>query len=128
MRQQKLLITRFIVVMAIGGLFYFLMVFSNGPKEGQIVDTVFIGSKKEASTFDDLVKAAKPFYNLFNQALQASNLGDNETAIRLLNESLLFVALGPEKAMVYRKLSEIYKAQGNLEKELFCVEDRKSVV
>jgi len=94
-----------------------------GQKKDQVADTIFLGPKEYKATFQESAKSAKPFYDLFNKALEASNSGDQETAIKLLNESLPYVGISFEKGMVYKKLAEIYRTQNNLEKELFYIEE-----
>lgn len=92
-------------------------------KTSKTREVVFLGPKEYGQTFGESVKSAKSFYDLFNKALDASNSGNQETAIKLLNESLPHVGIGIEKGMVYKKLAEIYRGQGNLEKELFYVQE-----
>jgi tetratricopeptide (TPR) repeat protein len=59
---------------------------------------------------------------LFGAGLNSKKAGDYETSIKLFNECLPHAALGPEVAMIYKQLSEIYRIQGDLEKELFYLE------
>lgn len=94
-----------------------------GQKKNQPVDTVFLGPKEYKTTFQESANSAKPFFDLFNKALEASNSGDQETAIKLLNQSISYANYGLAKGMVYKKLAEIHRAQGNLGKELFYVEE-----
>ena len=87
------------------------------------VDTVFLGPQEYKATFDESVKGAGQFYDLYGRARDRAKAGDYDNAIKLLNDSLSYVGDGLEKGMVYKKLAEIYRAQGNLEKELFYIEE-----
>ncbi len=109
-----------ILVVIIGALSLINM---NKISKKEAADVVFLGDKKYKETFDHATKSGKVFSDLFNTALNRKNVGDYENAIKLLNECLPHAALGPEVAMVYKQLSEIYRAQGNLEKELFYTEE-----
>lgn len=112
-------IVGFALVLVIVVAFFWI----KGQNKNQTVDTVFLGAKEYKSTFQESTKSAKSFYDLFNKGLEASNSGDQQTAIKLLNECLPYVGIGLEKGMVYKKLAEIYRTQGNLEKELFYIEE-----
>lgn len=96
--------------------------FSAVPKKGT-VDTVFLGPKEYKVTFDESAGSAKEFYDLYGKARDSVEVGDYDTAIKLLNESLSHIGIGLERGMVYKKLAEIYRAQGNLEKELYYIEE-----
>ncbi len=92
------------------------------PKK-EAVNTIFVGPGEYKATFDKAMEGAGEFYDLYGKARNSAKAGDYESAIKLLNESLLHVGDGLEKGMVYKKLAEIYRTQDNLEKELFYVEE-----
>lgn len=85
-------------------------------------DAVFVGPEKYASKFEESVGSAKAFSDLFGEALKNIDAKNYNAAISNLNDSLKYVGIGTEISMVYRKLVEIYKIQGNLEKELYYLE------
>lgn len=90
--------------------------------DAEPVDTVFIGDKKYLSTFDQSVKSAKIFDGLYEQGVLAKRDGKYNEAINVLNQGLPHASMGPEVAMIYEELAEIYRAQGDLNKELFYLE------
>src|SRR3989338_11327915 len=112
-----------IILIVIGSVLFFVGKQTLSTKKtAEPVDAVFLGDKQYKPTFDQSVKSARIFSGLFGAGLSSKKAGDYETAIKLFNESLPHAALGPEVAMVYKQLSEIYRTQGNLEKELFYLE------
>ena len=85
--------------------------------------SVFIAPGKYKATFDKSIESGDKFYNLYGKARESISAGHYEDAIKFLNESESYVGDGLEKGMVYKKLAEIYRKQGNLEKELYYVEE-----
>lgn len=109
------------LVLLLTGLLFLL--FKNpGFLKKQFQDVVFLGPKKNEILFRESSKNAKVFYDLYDKARTLKDAGDYQEAIQLYNQSLSYVALGPEKAMVYSKLAEIYKGLNDLEMELKYVE------
>lgn len=84
---------------------------------------VLIGMpSKDTAPFKEALKGGDMFYNLYDKAREYNKVGDYEMAIKIYNEAIPYAALGPEVSMIYRKLSEIYREQENLQKELLYVE------
>ena len=110
-------------VLAIPASLFLIKRFSGPSSNGQVIDTVFLGPEEYKPTFDESMKSARGFYDLYGRARESSKAGDYDMAIKLLNESLPYVGIGLEKGMVYKKLAEVYHKQGNLEKELFYIEE-----
>jgi tetratricopeptide (TPR) repeat protein len=77
-----------------------------------------LGSLKHQASFNQAVKEARNFYDLYGAALDQIKVGKYDRAIELLNQSLPHVKLGPEVAMVHYELAQIYRIKGNLELEL----------
>ncbi|GEM_PF-3015139 len=86
------------------------------------VDTAFLGPKAYKSTFDQTITSAKSFYAFYGKARESIKRGDYEAAIKFLNDSLPHVGIGPEKAMVYSELAEIYRDLEDFNRELKYVE------
>lgn len=113
-----------VILIAIGSTLFFVGKQTLGIKKtnAEPVDVVFVGDKQYKPTFEQSVKSGKAFSDLFGAGLNSKKAGDYTTAIKQFNECLPHAAMGPEVAMVYEELVEIYRAQGNLEKELFYLE------
>ena len=114
-----------VILIVIGSTLFFVGKQTLGTKKtnAEPVDMVFLGDKQYKPTFDQSAKSAKAFYELYERGVLAKRAGKYNESIDILNQSLPFVGMGPEKAMVYEELAEIYRAQGNLEKELFYLEE-----
>lgn len=91
------------------------------PNKKQSGIIVFVPEKYK-TTFEQSADSGKLFYDLYGKAKKSVKTNDYESAIKYLNRSLEYVGMGLEKGMVYSKLAEIYKTQGDLEKELFYVQ------
>lgn len=109
----SLLVLSVLIFISIRGIF-----FPNQKQSG----IVFIAPEKYKTTFEQSADSGKLFYDLYGKAKESIKTNDYESAIMYLNRSLEYVGMGLEKGMVYSKLAEIYKTQGNLEKELFYVQ------
>ena len=121
-KNQKLILGCLLVAgVIIAGLIFWPKESSKTPKAS--TDVVFVGPEKYVNKFEESVGSARAFSNLFNEALKNRAANDNDLAIKNLNDSLVYVGIGTEKSMVYRELVEIYRAQGNLEKELYYLEE-----
>jgi tetratricopeptide (TPR) repeat protein len=120
--RQKAVILALIVIFALG--LYWVSKVGLVKKQANkgSVDVVFLGDKEYKKTFDQSIKSGKAFSDFFRAGLDSKRVGDYATAIKQFNECLPHAALGPEVAMVYKQLTEIYRAQGNLEKELFYLD------
>lgn len=117
---MKKIIVFGIIIIALVSLF--LITRSAMVAKKKTVDTVFLGPQEYKATFDESIKGAGEFYDLYGKARNSTKAGDYENAIKLLNESLSYVGDGLEKGMVYKDLAQIYRDLGNLEKELEYVE------
>ena len=120
---RRKIIIFFVIIGVFIGLWWMNKVgFMRSGVEKEPVNIFFLGDKKYKEAFDQSSKSGKVFSDLFGAGLNSKEAGDYETAIKLFNECLPHAALGPEVAMVYKQLSEIYRAQGNLERELEYLE------
>ena len=102
-----------------------MLAFARGmfkPIEKHVVNAVFIGPEKYKSSFEQSMTIGRQFYDLYGKARESIKINDYDSAIAYLNESLQYVGIGLEKGMVYSKLAEIYRVQGNLERELFYID------
>ncbi len=82
----------------------------------------FVSPAKYEDSFSKSSATAKKFFDLYRQALENMKNGQHQTAIKLFNESLVYAAIGPSKAMVYSQLADIYKELNDKETELKYVE------
>jgi tetratricopeptide (TPR) repeat protein len=114
-----------LVILIVIGTLFFVGKQALGTKKMKVkpVDVVFVGDKQYKPTFEQSVKSGKAFSDLFGAGLNSKKAGDYATAIKQFNECLPHASMGPEVAMVYEQLAEIYRLQGNLEKELFYIEE-----
>lgn len=114
-----------IILMAIGITLVFVgrQTLNAKINDPEPVDTVFLGDKHDKLTFEKSIKSAKVFSNLFREGLNNKKIENYIVAIKLFNECLPYAELGPEVAMVYEQLAEIYRLQNNPEKELFYIEE-----
>jgi tetratricopeptide (TPR) repeat protein len=69
------------------------------------------------------VDGRDPFYGIYDRAIASINVGNYDEAITLLNQALEHIGMGLEKGMVYKRLAEIYKVKGDLNKELYYAEE-----
>lgn len=121
--RRKIVILVLVAIVVLVGSYWVIKINLLGKQaKKEPVDVVFLGNKKYKETFTQAVKSGKVFSDLFGAGLNSKKAGDYDTAVKLFNECLPHAALGPEVAMVYKQLSEIYRTQGNLEKELFYLE------
>jgi tetratricopeptide (TPR) repeat protein len=120
---KRVMILFTIIIIAIGLYWMSKLNFANKQAEKSTVDVAFFGDEKYKQTFDQSVVNGGAFSELFEAGLNSKKAGDYATAIRQLNECLPLAALGPEVAMVYKQLIEIYRDLGDLEKELFYLEE-----
>lgn len=112
------------VLVLVAGAFYSLRVFSKDKTidNKKAVETVLIAPEKYKQTFSESVKSAEVFYDLYGKGKSNMAAGNYREAIKFFNESLKHVGIIIEKDMVYGKLAEIYRFQGNLEQELKYME------
>lgn len=121
-KMKKYIIVFIVVLIAILVSLNLIKRFSVISKKAP-VDAVFLGPKEYKATFNESMGSAREFYDLYGKARDSAKVGDYDTAIKLLNESLPHIGIGLERGMVYKKLAEIYQTQGNLEKELYYVKE-----
>ena len=120
--QRKMVVSIIIVVVAVGLFWVGKVNLTNKQSKKVVTDVEFLGYKAYKETFDQSAKSGKAFSDLFVAGLNSKKAGDYDVAIKQFNDCLPYAALGPEVAMVYKQLVEIYRVQGNLEKELFYLE------
>ena len=85
-----------------------------------------LGNPKSApessGSFESSVKSAKQFSDAFRRGLDSKKEGNYDDAIRHFNEALPHTSMGPEVAMVYEQLAEIYHNTRLTDKELYYLD------